>query len=76
MFFKTYQKLLGASCLALYLVGCGSGGESPVEMIANSKGEFQIKSKVDSVTIQGVKLNRGNCVVRFFQYRSTFSFRM
>ncbi len=31
---KTYQKLLGASCLALYLVGCGSGGggESPVEM--------------------------------------------
>ncbi len=23
---KTYQKLLGASCLALYLVGCGSGG--------------------------------------------------
>ncbi len=39
MLFKTYQKLLGASCLALYLVGCGSGGESPVEMIANSKGE-------------------------------------
>ncbi len=67
MLFKTYQKLLGASCLALYLVGCGSGGsgESPVEMIANSKGEFQIKSKVDSVTIQGVKLNRGNCVVNF-----------
>ncbi len=23
MFFKTYQKLLGASCLALYLAGCG-----------------------------------------------------
>ncbi len=23
MLFKTYQKLLGASCLALYLVGCG-----------------------------------------------------
>ncbi|UOS30060.1 hypothetical protein MPG53_00485 [Helicobacter pylori] len=71
---KTYQKLLGASCLALYLVGCGSGGggESPVEMIANSKGEFQISSKADSVTIQGVKLNRGNCVVRFSQvsYRS------
>ncbi|GHQ01326.1 hypothetical protein [Helicobacter pylori] len=74
MLFKTYQKLLGASCLALYLVGCGSGGggESPVEMIANSKGEFQISSKADSVTIQGVKLNRGNCVVRFSQvsYRS------
>ncbi len=71
---KTYQKLLGASCLALYLVGCGSGGgaESPVEMIANSEGVFQISSKADSVTIQGVKLNRGNCVVRFSQvsYRS------
>ncbi|GHQ83492.1 hypothetical protein JP0078_13840 [Helicobacter pylori] len=26
---------------------------------------FQISSKVDSVTIQGVKLNRGNCVVNF-----------
>ncbi|GAA8232983.1 hypothetical protein HpKG83_14600 [Helicobacter pylori] len=65
MLFKTYQKLLGTSCLALYLVGCGSGGESPVEMIANSEGAFQISSKADSVTIQGVKLNRGNCVVNF-----------
>lgn len=67
MFFKTYQKLLSASCLALYLVGCGNGGggESPVEMSVNSKGEFQINSKVDSVTIQGVKLNRGNCAVNF-----------
>ncbi|GAA6962110.1 hypothetical protein VN0234_02000 [Helicobacter pylori] len=67
MLFKTYQKLLGASCLVLYLVGCGSsgGGESPVEMTANSKGEFQISSKADNVTIQGVKLNRGNCVVNF-----------
>lgn len=67
MFFKTYQKLLGASCLALYLVGCGNGGdgESPIEMSVNSKGEFQINSRVDSVTIQGVKLNRGNCVVSF-----------
>ncbi|GAA9003091.1 hypothetical protein Taitung16_14490 [Helicobacter pylori] len=64
---KTYQKLLGTSCLALYLVGCGSGGggESPVEISKNSEGEFQINSKVDSVTIQGVKLNRGNCVVNF-----------
>ncbi|WRF04036.1 hypothetical protein KVC22_06925 [Helicobacter pylori] len=61
---KTYQKLLGASCLALYLVGCGSG-ESPVEMNVNSEGMFLIQSKVDSVTIQGVKLNRGNCVVSF-----------
>ncbi|KNE09316.1 lipoprotein [Helicobacter pylori] len=68
---KTYQKLLGASCLALYLVGCGSGGggESPVEMSMNSKGEFQISSKADSVTIQGVKLNRGNCVVNFVPVR-------
>ncbi|MGL2736325.1 hypothetical protein ACQJ76_05815 [Helicobacter pylori] len=67
MFFKTYQKLLGASCLALYLAGCGNGGggESPVEMSVNSEGEFSISSKADSVTIQGVKLNRGNCVVNF-----------
>ncbi|GAA9648218.1 hypothetical protein HpVH149_14330 [Helicobacter pylori] len=71
MFFKTYQKLLGASCLSLYLVGCGSGGggESPVEMSKNSEGEFQISSKTDSVTIQGVKLNRGNCVVNFVPVR-------
>ncbi|MFP6225633.1 hypothetical protein ACLGCA_07010 [Helicobacter pylori] len=66
MFFKTYQKLLGASCLALYLAGCGNG-ESPIEMIANSEGAFQIDSKADSVTIQGVKLNRGNCAVNFVQ---------
>lgn len=67
MFFKTYQKLLGASCLALYLAGCGNGGsgESPIEMSANSEGAFQIDSKADSVTIQGVKLNRGNCAVNF-----------
>ncbi|NPS34815.1 hypothetical protein [Helicobacter pylori] len=68
---KTYQKLLGASCLALYLVGCGSGGgaESPVEISKNSEGDFQISSKADSVTIQGVKLNRGNCVVNFVPVR-------
>ncbi len=65
MLFKTYQKLLGASCLALYLVGCGGGGESPVEMIVYNNGDFQIRSEVDSVTIQGVKLNRDNCVVSF-----------
>ncbi|GAA8384666.1 hypothetical protein HpDR42_13830 [Helicobacter pylori] len=64
MLFKTHQKLLGASCLALCLVGCGNG-ESPVEMSVNSKGEFSISSKVDSVTIQGVKLNRSNCAVNF-----------
>ncbi|GAA8470249.1 hypothetical protein HpBT252_00760 [Helicobacter pylori] len=73
MLFKTYQKLLGASCLVLYLVGCGSGGgtESPVRMTANSEGVFQISSKADSVTIQGVKLNRGNCVVNFVPVRET-----
>ncbi|WQT40471.1 hypothetical protein KVF00_06665 [Helicobacter pylori] len=68
MLLKTYQKLLGASCLALYLVGCGSGGggESPVEIEKNdSNSTLKIISKVDSVTIQGVKLNRGNCVVNF-----------
>ncbi|EQL53225.1 hypothetical protein [Helicobacter pylori] len=68
MLFKTYQKLLGASYLALYLVGCGSGGggESPVEIEKNdSNSTLKIISKVDSVTIQGVKLNRGNCVVNF-----------
>ncbi|GAA9085578.1 hypothetical protein Taitung32_14660 [Helicobacter pylori] len=70
---KTYQKLLGTSCLALYLVGCGSGGgaESPVEISKNSEGEFQINSKADSVTIQGVKLNRGNCVVNFVLVKET-----
>ncbi len=68
MLLKTYQKLLGASCLALCLVGCGSGGggESPVEIEKNdSNSTLKIISKVDSVTIQGVKLNRGNCVVNF-----------
>ncbi|WP_154449072.1 hypothetical protein [Helicobacter pylori] len=67
MLFKTYQKLLGASYLALYLMGCGSGGgtESPVEIRVSNNGDFQINSKADSVTIQGVKLNRGNCVVNF-----------
>ncbi len=68
---KTYQKLLGASCLALYLVGCGSGGggESTVEIRVSNNGDFQIRSKADSVTIQGVKLNRGNCVVNFVPVR-------
>ncbi|GHS41580.1 hypothetical protein VN1161_13980 [Helicobacter pylori] len=73
MLFKTYQKLLGASCLALYLVGCGSGGggESPVEIRVSNNGDFQIRSKADSVTIQGVKLNRDNCVVNFVLVRET-----
>ncbi|WP_459109239.1 hypothetical protein [Helicobacter pylori] len=71
MLFKTYQKLLGASCLSLYLVGCGSGGsgESPVEIRVSNNGDFQIRSKADSVTIQGVKFNRDNCVVNFVPVR-------
>ncbi|QQW75479.1 hypothetical protein [Helicobacter pylori] len=76
MLFKTYQKLLGAGCLVLYLVGCGGGGESPVEMSVNSKEEFSISSKVDSVTIQGVKLNRGNCAVNFVPVRELDLFLM
>ncbi|GAA6923299.1 hypothetical protein HpHUE2_14120 [Helicobacter pylori] len=48
-------------------MGCGSGGggESPVEIRVSNNGDFQIRSKADSVTIQGVKLNRGNCAVNF-----------
>ncbi|WP_240448453.1 hypothetical protein [Helicobacter pylori] len=56
---KTYQKLLGASCLALYLAGCGNG-ESPVEMV-DYGSQLQINSKVDSVTLENLNLNRGNC---------------
>ncbi len=61
---KTYQKLLGASCLALYLVGCGSGGggESPVEIEKNFfNSTVKIISKTDNIEIQDLKLNRGNC---------------
>ncbi len=64
MLFKTYQKLLGASCLALYLMGCGSGGggESPVEIEKNDfNSTLKIISKADNVEIQDLKLNRGNC---------------
>ncbi len=54
-------------------MGCGSGGgggsESPVEIRVSNNGDFQIRSKADSVTIQGVKLNRGNCVVNFVPVR-------
>lgn len=41
-------------------------------MTANSEGEFKISSKANSVTIQGVKLNRGNCVVNFVLKEKAF----
>ncbi len=63
MFFKTYQKLLGASCLALYLAGCGSDSSEPlVEVEKNSfNSTVKIISKTDNMEIQDLKLNRGNC---------------
>ncbi|GAA7493758.1 hypothetical protein HpEKA13_13980 [Helicobacter pylori] len=63
MLFKTYQKLLGASCLALYLVGCGSDSSEPlVEVEKNSfNSTVKIISKTDNIEIQDLKLNRGNC---------------
>ncbi|WP_120871205.1 hypothetical protein [Helicobacter pylori] len=63
MLFKTYQKLLGASCLALYLAGCGSDSSEPlVEVEKNSfNSTVKIISKADNIEIQDLKLNRGNC---------------
>lgn len=63
MFFKTYQKLLSASCLALYLAGCGGdSGEPLVEIEKNSfNSTVKIISKTDNIEIQDLKLNRGNC---------------
>lgn len=59
-------------------MGCGSGGggESPVEISVSNNGDFQIRSKADSVTIQGIKLNRGNCAVRFFPILSEYEFQI
>ncbi|EMH38221.1 hypothetical protein HMPREF1427_00638 [Helicobacter pylori GAM83Bi] len=63
MFFKTYQKLLGVSCLALCLVGCGSDSGEP--LVGIEKNDFnstlKIISKTDNIEIQDLKLNRGNC---------------
>ncbi|EJB83723.1 hypothetical protein [Helicobacter pylori] len=60
---KTYQKLLGASCLALCLVGCG--GDSGEPLVGIEKNSFnstvKIISKTDNIEIQDLKLNRGNC---------------
>ncbi|WP_373454269.1 hypothetical protein [Helicobacter pylori] len=63
MFFKTYQKLLGASCLALCLVGCGGDSGEPLVGIEKNSFNSTIKiiSKADNIEIQDLKLNRGNC---------------
>ncbi|MFP6269460.1 hypothetical protein ACLGDU_07540 [Helicobacter pylori] len=63
MFFKTYQKLLGASCLALYLAGCGSDSGEPLVGIEKNSFNSTVKiiSKTDNIEIQDLKLNRGNC---------------
>ncbi len=63
MFFKTYQKLLGASCLALCLVGCGSDSSEPLVGIEKNffNSTVKIISKADNIEIQDLKLNRGNC---------------
>ncbi|WRF62036.1 hypothetical protein FNE49_07050 [Helicobacter pylori] len=60
---KTYQKLLGASCLALYLVGCGGDSGEPLVGIEKNSFNSTIKiiSKADNIEIQDLKLNRGNC---------------
>ncbi|MCQ2862536.1 hypothetical protein JT200_00135 [Helicobacter pylori] len=63
MFFKTYQKLLGVSCLALYLVGCGGDSGEPLVGIEKNifNSTIKIISKADNIEIQDLKLNRGNC---------------
>ncbi|NHB37955.1 hypothetical protein [Helicobacter pylori] len=65
MLFKTYQKLLGASCLALCLVGCGGDSGEPLVGIEIEENVFnstiKIISKTDNIEIQDLKLNRGNC---------------
>ncbi|WRG22503.1 hypothetical protein E5E38_07065 [Helicobacter pylori] len=67
MLFKTYQKLLGASCLALCLVGCGSDSSEPLVGIEKNSFNSTVKiiSKTDNIEIQDLKLNRGNCAVNF-----------
>ncbi|MCQ2941022.1 hypothetical protein [Helicobacter pylori] len=63
MFFKTYQKLLGTSCLALCLVGCGSDSSKPLVEVEKNffNSTVKIISKADNIEIQDLKLNRGNC---------------
>ncbi|MGN8385426.1 hypothetical protein ACR9J9_05940 [Helicobacter pylori] len=63
MFFKTYQKLLSASCLALCLAGCGGDSNEPLVGIEKNSFNSTVKiiSKTDNIEIQDLKLNRGNC---------------
>ncbi len=63
MIFKTYQKLLSASCLALCLMGCGSDSSEPLVGIEKNSFNSTVKiiSKTDNIEIQDLKLNRGNC---------------
>ncbi|MBM0631233.1 hypothetical protein JQ301_06205 [Helicobacter pylori] len=63
MFFKTYQKLLGVSCLTLCLVGCGSDSGEPLVGIEKNSFNSTVKIifKTDNIEIQDLKLNRGNC---------------
>ncbi|WP_120863829.1 hypothetical protein [Helicobacter pylori] len=63
MFFKTYQKLLGVSCLTLCLAGCGSDSSEPLVGIEKNSFNSTVKiiSKADNIEIQDLKLNRGNC---------------
>ncbi|WP_406812707.1 hypothetical protein [Helicobacter pylori] len=45
---KTYQKLLGASCLALYLVGCGGDSGEPLVGIEIEENVFNSITKIIS----------------------------
>ncbi|MCQ2866160.1 hypothetical protein JT176_03815 [Helicobacter pylori] len=48
MFFKTYQKLLGTSCLALCLVGCGGDSGEPLVGIEIEENVFNSIIKIIS----------------------------
>ncbi|WP_033622571.1 hypothetical protein [Helicobacter pylori] len=48
MFFKTYQKLLGTSCLALCLVGCGGDSGEPLVRIEIEENVFNSITKIIS----------------------------
>ncbi len=48
MLFKTYQKLLGVSCLALCLVGCGGDSDEPLVGIEIEENIFNSITKIIS----------------------------